>query len=85
MNFDPSTKKSKKICTLIGPFRSKYTTFDLKKLRRSIFHDTEELSKIEEKMTCGLENDKQFGKFSSEYLKMSKYFHVILLSKVENA
>ena len=38
VNFDPSTKTSKKICTLIGPFCAKYTTtFDLKKVQRSYF------------------------------------------------
>ena len=45
MNFDPSTKKSKKFA-LIGPFCATYTTFDLKKYRRVIFHDTEESCKI---------------------------------------
>ena len=30
--------------------------FDLKKYRGVIFHDTEEWSKFEEKLTCGLEN-----------------------------
>ena len=46
VNFDPSTKKSKKFCTLIGPFCAKYTTFDLKKYRGVIFYDTEESCKI---------------------------------------
>ena len=27
--------------------------------------------KFEEKLTCGLENDEHFGKFSSEHFKMS--------------
>ena len=43
-----------------------------KKLQRSIFHDTEQSFKIEEKLTSSLKNDNQFGKFSSEYLKMWK-------------
>ena len=30
-------------------------------------------AKFEEKLACGLENDKEFGKFSSEHLKVSKF------------
>ena len=29
-------------------------------------------AKYEEKLTCGLENDKEYGKFSPEHLKVSK-------------
>ena len=29
-------------------------------------------AKFEEKLTCGLENDKEFGKFSPEHLKVPK-------------
>ena len=36
VNFDLSTKKSKKICTLTGPFCAKYTTFDLKSTKECI-------------------------------------------------
>ena len=57
VNFDPDTKISKKICSLIGPFCTKYITFDLKKYRGNMFHDTEESAKFEEKLTCGLENN----------------------------
>ena len=45
VNFDPSTQVSK-ICTLIGLFRAKYITFDLKTYRGVIFHDTEDSFKI---------------------------------------
>ena len=45
-NFDPSTKRSKKTCTLTGPFCAKYTTFDVKKYRRVIFHDTEVMQNL---------------------------------------
>ena len=45
VNFDPSTQVSK-MCTLIGPFCSKYITFDLKKFRGVIFNDIEESCKI---------------------------------------
>ena len=34
--------KVSKICTLIGTFRAKHITFDLKKYRGNIFHNTEE-------------------------------------------
>ena len=51
MYVDPSTRKSQhskvsNICTLIGPFREKYITFNLRKYRGVIFHDTEESRKI---------------------------------------
>ena len=46
VNFDPSTRKSQKICTLMGFFCAKYIMFDLKNYRGVI-----------EKLTCGLEND----------------------------
>ena len=45
-NFDPSTRKSKKIFTLIGSFWAKYILFELKKYRGVIFHKTEEGCKI---------------------------------------
>ena len=32
-------------------------------------------AKFEEKLTCGLENDKDFGKFSPEHCKVSKLEH----------
>ena len=43
VNFDPSTKKSKIFALWLVPLG---TTFELKKLQRSIFHDTEESFKI---------------------------------------
>ena len=63
--------KVSKTCTLIGPFRAKYIMFDLKKYRGLIFHDTKSHSKFEEKLTRGLENE-EFGKLSSEHVKVSK-------------
>ena len=45
VDFDPSTQVSK-ICTLTGPFLAKYITFDLKRYRVVIFHNTEESCKI---------------------------------------
>ena len=38
--------------------------FDLKKYRGGvIFHDTEDDAKLEEKLTCGLENDRNMANF----------------------
>ena len=45
--------KVSKICTLIGPFRAKYITFDLKKYRGVILKSH---AKFEEKLACGPEN-----------------------------
>ena len=43
-----------------------------KKVQRSLSHDTEDRYKIEGKLTCGLENDEEFGKLLPEHLKVSK-------------
>ena len=54
-------------------FCAKYITFDLKKYRGVIFHDTEESCKIWRK--TGLRFGKwheKFGEFSSEHLKVPK-------------
>ena len=73
--------------TLIGPFCAKYITFELKKYRGVIFHDTEELCIIWRK------TDLQFGKWHEEFSNFDQntwkcqnwFFHGILLSKVESA
>ena len=65
--------KVSKMCTLIGHFRAKYITFDLKKYRGVIFHDTEESCKIWRKTDLWFGKwHEEFGRFSSEHLKMSK-------------
>ena len=38
VDFDPSTQKSQKICTLVGTFRAKYITFELKKYRGRVYN-----------------------------------------------
>ena len=43
--------------------------FDLKRFRGVIFHGD---AKFEEKLTCGLEHDKEYRKFSPEQFKVSK-------------
>ena len=62
-----------KICTLICSFCAKYVTFDLKRYRGVIFHDTEEWCKIWRKTNLWFENwHEEYGKFSPEHLKFSK-------------
>ena len=65
--------KVSKTCSVIGLFCAKRITFDLKKYRGIIFHDTEE--------SCNIwrTNDlwfgkwyEELGKFSPEHLKVSK-------------
>ena len=58
---------------MTGPFCAKYTTFDVKKYRRVIFHDTEESCKIWRKTDLRFGKwHEEFAKFSSEHLKVSK-------------
>ena len=57
VNFDPNTKMSKKICSLIGPSCTKYITFDLKSTEEICFMTLKSHAKFEEKLTCCLEND----------------------------
>ena len=75
-----------KFCTLIGPFCAKYITFDLKRYRGVIFHDTEVPRNIWRKTDLWFGKwHTRFSKFSPEHLEVSKLgFDVILLSKVEN-
>ena len=71
--FSPEHSKFSKICTLIGSFCAKYITFDLKKYRGVIFHDTEEWCKIWRKTDLWFGKwHEEFGKFSPEHLKVSK-------------
>ena len=46
LNFDESTRKISKICTLMGCFRPKYIIFELKKYREVKFDGTEDWCKI---------------------------------------
>ena len=62
-----------KICTLIGPFRAKYKTFDLRKYSGVIFYVTEESCKIWRKTNlCFGERYEQSSQFSPENLEVSK-------------
>ena len=65
--------KVSKLCTLSGPFRATYITFDLKKCRGVVFHDTKESCKIWR--NTGLWFGKwheEFGKLLPEHSKISK-------------
>ena len=65
--------KVSKICTLIGPFCAKHITFDLKKYRGVIFHDTEKSCKIWRKNGLWFRKwHEEFAKFSPEHSKISK-------------
>ena len=63
--FWPEHSKVSKICTLIVSFCAKYLTFDPKKYRGVIFHDTEKLWKILRK------SDLWFEKWHEEFYKLS--------------
>ena len=86
VNFDLSTKKSKKNCTFIGPFCVKYTKSDLKKYKGVYFMTLKSHAKSEKKLTCGLENEfRNLANFLQNTWKCQNwYFHGILLFKVEN-
>ena len=64
--------KVKRIFTLIGPFRAKYITFDLKIYRRVIFQNNDEPCKIWRNtyLRVGKWHEK-FGKVSPEHLEVS--------------
>ena len=83
--FDSSTQKSQKICTLMGCLWPKYM-FDLQKFRGVIFDGTEYWCKIWRKTAfCFQKWHKEFGKFSPEHLKVSKFgLWDSFKSKVEN-
>ena len=76
VEFCSEHSKFSKICSLIGNFFEKYTSFDLERYRGGvIFHDTEKSWKIwkKPKLWFGKWNE-EFGKFSSPHLKLWKMF-----------
>ena len=79
--------KVSKICTLIGPFRAKYITFDQKRTEELSFMTLKSHAKFQEKLTCGLENDmRNLANFHQNSWKCRNwYFYGIILSKVQNA
>ena len=67
--FWPEHSKVSRICTLIGSYCAEYLMFDLKKLSSmTLKRDT----KFEEKLICGLENDKNLANLhqSTENVKI---------------
>ena len=72
--FWPEHSDISKNFTLMVFFRPKYIMFEIKKYRGVIFFMTlKSDSKFEEKMACGLENDrKNLVNFSPEYSKVSE-------------
>ena len=85
-NFDRSTQKSQKICTLIRCFWPKCIIFEFKKYTGYIFHDTREWCKIWRKVTRASKTDMtNFANFHLSTWKSRKWdFYGILLFKVEN-
>ena len=79
--------KVSKICTLIGSFCEKYATFDLKKYRGVVLHDTKEQCKIWRKTELWFEkNIRNLKNFHQSTWKCQNWdFDGILLSKVDNA
>ena len=72
--FHSKDLKVSKIWTLICPFWAKFTTFNLKKCREVIFHDSEEYERLEERLACGLENDmRNLANFPQNIQKSQKY------------
>ena len=69
MKFDSSTQKS---CAFICSYCAKYLMFDLKSTEELSFMTLKGDAKFEEKLTCGLEHDKEYRKFSPEQFKVSK-------------
>ena len=77
------------ISTFIGSFCTKYITFDLKKYRGVLFHDTafKGDAKFKEKLTCDMKNDiTNLANFHKSTWKSQSWdFNEILWLKVENA
>ena len=62
-----------RIFTLMRSFWAKYILLELKRYREVIFHDTKEWRKIWRKTYLWFgKRHEEFGKFSSEHLKVSK-------------
>ena len=71
VEFSSKQSKDSKICTLIGPFRANYRTFDPKKCRRVIM--ALKSCNIWRKTDLWFRNDMMlFDNFSLEHLKVSK-------------
>ena len=86
VNFDLSTKNSKKFSLWLVPFVQSMQRLTWKSTEELQFMTLKSHAKFEEKLTCGLENDMNLANFHQNTWKYQNwYFHGILLSKVENA
>ena len=85
-NFDLSTRKSQKICTLMGCFWPKYVMFELKKYRKVMFNGTKYWFEIWRKTDlCFQKWHEEFSKFSPDVWKSKNWdFYWVVLSKIEN-
>ena len=84
VNFNSITQKVSKICTLIGSCCAKYLTFDIKSTEELSFMTLRSHVKFE-KLTCGLENDRNLTNFNQSTRKCQNWdFDGILLSKLKN-
>ena len=73
---------------MIGSFHEKYVMLGLKKCRGVIFHGMalESDAKFEKKLTCGLENNEEFGRFLTEHLNVGTQnwdFYRVLLYELK--
>ena len=85
--FWPEHLKISNICTLMACLWPKYIMFELKTYRRVMFDGTEYWCKIWRKTGfCFQKWHEEFGKFSPEHLKVSKFglWWDSFKSKVEN-
>ena len=84
--FDPSTRKSQKLCTLSGSYCAKYLMFDLKSTEELSFMTLKSDAKFDEQLTCVLKNDTRYlATFHQSTRKCQNWdFDGGLLSKVEN-
>ena len=74
--FWPERSKVSKLFTLMGSFRAKYILFEPKKFIWILFHDIEKWCKIWRKTDLLLGKwHEEFGKFSPEHSKVSKFEH----------
>ena len=87
LNFDLSTKKSKKVALWLVPFAQSIQRSTLKSTGELYFMILKSHAKFQKKLTCGLENDmRNLANFHQNTWKCQNwYFHGILLFKVENA
>ena len=74
---------SLKMWTLMCYFCQKYITFELKKYRGVMCHNSAEWAKFEEELTCAFKNDIEFDKFWPNNWKFQNlHFNGLFFTKV---